>query len=354
MISVTSRRHWKNFYLALIGIVSFFLTMAVVTFALRDEAVSKFAEVIGILMSLLLFFMVFYSIVRYYQNVPSIYVDINSITFNRSETFFWKNVEKIELSGKFSFKFLGGNPKEGMMLKFFSGDKKYLFDDMYENSGEIKSFIHDFVIEKQPLETTPASEIKLPNKAEIALLDQGAIIEEKAFEVIPATESNPFDISKEKFVYYKGLQISSIDGLAMWLFVTPSLYVLVKASIELNGMAVAVLCFDLFLFLYIGRRLYYFGISDNYLVIKLHNAPWFKEIYYLSGIREVVFEQRFKMPVTLRVITNDFKSDVYPAGTVSDKQWMQLKDAFEKKNIKVRNDCNVSYKPFEFKFKLFD
>jgi hypothetical protein len=71
-------------------------------------------------------------------------------------------------------------------------------------------------------------------------------------------------------------------------------------------------------------------------------------VYRLSDIREVVFELPYKMPVSLRIITNDFESKLYPAATLWSKKWIELKDELEKKNIKVRNE-GVYYEPFEFK-----
>jgi len=69
----------------------------------------------------------------------------------------------------------------------------------------------------------------------------------------------------------------------------------------------------------------------------------------MTDIKEVVFEQRSKLPVTLRIINNDFTSKTYPATTLWSKTWLQLKADLESKGIKVRNEC-VYYEPFEFKF----
>ncbi len=94
--------------------------------------------------------------------------------------------------------------------------------------------------------------------------------------------------------------------------------------------------------------MYYLGLTESELIIKRNNSPWFSEIYQLVDIREIVYERPFKMPVCLRVITNTYESKVYPAGSLWDKTWMQLKEDLEKKGIKVRNEA-VSYQPFEFK-----
>jgi hypothetical protein len=132
-------------------------------------------------------------------------------------------------------------------------------------------------------------------------------------------------------------------------FFLPALFVLVKSLILIKiGQIVGSSIFGMFIFLLFAFRLYYFGLSDDYLAIKLHNIFWFKKFYRLSDIREIVFETHPKMPVCLRVITNDFESKMYPASTIWSKKWMQLKEDLESKGIKVRNEC-VSYEPFEFK-----
>ena len=85
--------------------------------------------------------------------------------------------------------------------------------------------------------------------------------------------------------------------------------------------------------------MHYFKVSDKYFVVKNHNFFWKTKAYLLSDIDEVVFETQGKMPNCLRVITKNFKSKMYPAGTLRNKTWLQLKDKLEQYHIKVRNEC---------------
>jgi hypothetical protein len=85
--------------------------------------------------------------------------------------------------------------------------------------------------------------------------------------------------------------------------------------------------------------MFYFKCSENYFVVKNHNLLWKNKIYRLSDINEIVFETQGKQPNCLRIITRDFKSELYPAGTLRDKTWLELKDKLEQHHVQVRNEC---------------
>lgn len=89
----------------------------------------------------------------------------------------------------------------------------------------------------------------------------------------------------------------------------------------------------------LNSQMNYFGISEHYFVVKNHNFIWKEKIYRLNNISEVVFETQGKMPNCLRIITKDFKYKLYPASTLCNETWLELKSALEKEGIKVRNEC---------------
>ena len=316
--SVTSSRSLIRFYLAMAGAVLFFLVMASFTGALHDEAINKTGNVIMILMSLSLLFMGGYTIFRFYKIAPSLELDETSITFNKTDTYYWKDLEKVELSGKLPFIFL--TYREGIIIKFKGQDIRGFLDFAYINTPEIKTFIQQVVIDKKPFNFSSLKEI--------------------------GSET----VAAEPFVFYKGYQLLCVEGIALWLFLVPILFFLIKLLIKSEFIsAIVVLSLGALLFLTFGLRLYYFGLSDDYLAIQLHNVPWFRKIYRLADIKEIVFETESKMPTCLRVITNNFESKLYPAGSLWSKRWLELKKDLEDKNIKVRNEC-VYYEPFEFKW----
>lgn len=318
MTEITSIRHPVKFYLALVGFVSFWLVMALLIGTLHNQAISSLGNIVMLLASAGLAFMAVYTITSYYKNAPNIVVTPDTISLN-NDTYYWKDLEKIEMTGKRSFRFLGER-KEAMSLKFKGEKERYVFDDMYENSPAIKSFI-----------------------AEIT----GNYLQSK--ESVTSAEIGKFNSGEIKF--YKGYQLLCIDGIALWIFCAGALYSAVMIFIipqkkTVLWMPVVFISFFLSVF---SSRMYYFGLSDNQLFIRNHNFFWIKRMYRMTDIKEVVFEQRSKLPVTLRIINNDFTSKTYPATTLWSKTWLQLKADLESKGIKVRNEC-VYYEPFEFKF----
>ena len=85
--------------------------------------------------------------------------------------------------------------------------------------------------------------------------------------------------------------------------------------------------------------MHYFGLTKDYLVVRNHNFIWKVKIFRLTDIKEVVFETQGKQPNCMRIITKDFRNKLYPAGTLRDKTWLEMKRQLESKGINVRNEC---------------
>jgi amino acid permease len=158
-MTITSKKHFFKFYLAATGGVVFCVVMAIMVFSLRKQATSGFGEAAMWLMIIALLCGAFYTVIRYYKNAPLIQLDNESITFNHAETYFWKDLEKIELTGKKPFKFIDGNDMEATTLYFKGGGERYFFDDMYANSAMMKSFIDQVIVNKKPGQTVSISKI---------------------------------------------------------------------------------------------------------------------------------------------------------------------------------------------------
>ena len=318
---IISKRSLTKFYLAFVSIASLFFVLGLVAVLFYTEALSKTGTIIMTLVGALYVFMAFYIVFGYYKNAPKIKISKDIIVFDDSETYYWKDLEKIEMTGKHRFTFLLWYSKECVSLKFKGRNERFLFDDMYANSPEMKVFIQQIAVSKNPLDSVQKFN------------------DEK-------------DIATEPVIYYKGYQLLCFDGIFYWAFLLPGLFFLTQSWITFNigGMS----GYSIFIALWVliwQRRLHYFGVSDDYLIVKMNNIFWQKKIYRLSDIKEVVFELPYKKPVCLRVITNTFESKLYSAATLSSKTWMQLKDDLDKKGVNVRNE-GVSYEPF--KFKLFN
>ena len=46
---------------------------------------------------------------------------------------------------------------------------------------------------------------------------------------------------------------------------------------------------------------------------------WKNDTYYIKDLREIVFEEPHKMSTSLRVITNNYETKLYPAGSIRNK-----------------------------------
>jgi hypothetical protein len=287
---------------------------------LYKEAFSLLGEIVLIIIGLLFAGIALYTIFNNYRNAPRIEVNNESIKFGHSETRYWKDLEKIEMTGKWPFDFWG-NKKEGIFLKFNGEEERYIFDDMYLNMPAIKVYIAKIVLPKD-------SALSEPKIRDFTKLSDG------------------------KFTFYDGRQLYSFNGIVLWSII---LIFLVITTIDLFknqdiATLLAATIISLLALILFSMKMKYFAVSDNCLLIKTHNFFWLKTIYGLIDVRELVFERGKdrSATTTLRIIFNDFTSATYPASTLWSKTWMQLKADLESKGIKVRNEC-VTYEPFEFK-----
>ena len=313
MTTIISKRHFFKFYLSIIFGTLFFIAMATaLLFAYNksaDKGQLKAKDKLMPLFSIACYSFAGYSLYRYIKNAPTIRLDKDFINFN-SQTFSITDIDKIELTGKRPFKYAINFPMEAATLTFNNGETKYIFDDMYSNSWEIKSFLKQVVIEKKDFLQTDNSPI-----------DKGAV------------ESDFYET-------FKGNQLTSLRGISLWGLVGFFAYMILNNKRPITvGLMIFFFGFTTFWFIVHSYLMHYFQVSDNFFVVKNHNFFWKKKAYNIADIKEVVFETQGKMPNCLRVITKDFRNKLYPAGTLRDKNWFALKDKLETYNIKVRNEC---------------
>lgn len=254
-----------------------------------------------------------YSVYQYFKNSPKIELDKDSIKLKwrtREEFYYLSSFDNIELTGKIPFRYIIRFPMEGITIKIKNGKTIYLFDDMYSNTWQIKKFLEDIVINK-----------KEPQNYEETQIDNSSI------------DYDFMDL-------YKGNQITSLRGITLWGLIGFFLILLLlKGGNPPMGFYIFFFCFGSFWFFFNSYLMHYFGIDKEFLIIRNHNLIWINKVYKIPEIKEVVFETQGNMPNCLRVITKNFKSKLYPAGTLRTNDWLALKDALEKQGIVVRNEC---------------
>jgi hypothetical protein len=313
MTTIISRRHIFKFYLSIILGTLFFLGMATVLLFTYIKELEKGnlkpkAQLMPIF-SIVCYAIAGYSLYRYIKNAPKITLDKDYISFD-NQTFSMTDIDKVELTGKRPFKYAINFPMEAATIIFNSGETKFIFDDMYSNSWEIKSFLKQVVIDKKDFFEPTENQIDINS------------------------------VNNDYYETYKGSVITSLRGISLWGTIGFFAYMLLNNSKPTTtGLLIGFFCFSFFWFLLHTYLMNYFQVSDNFFVVRNQNFFWTKKLYNIKDIKEVVFETQGKMPNCLRIITKDFRNKLYPAGTLRDKTWLELKDKLETYKIKVRNEC---------------
>ena len=314
MTIVESKRSKIKFYVVIVFSTIFYCGMGTIMLVMFSDHIAngKVLETKNYswpVLSCFLYFMAAYTIIRYIKNSPTIVVDNNQISFNK-EIYHWKNVAEIELTGKQPFKYLFNFPMEGAMITLNDGTIKYFFDDMYTNSWKVKSFIQQVIINKKDIYETTTH------------------------------RADKTEIQFGNFEIFKGNQFTSLRGIILWGLIGFFIFMMFSTSkIPPKGFFIFAGIFATVWFIFNSYLMHYFALSSKYFAIRNHNFIWLNKVYKVDDIREIVFETQGKMPHCLRVITKDFRNKLYPAGTLQDKIWLELKDKLELKGVTVRNEC---------------
>lgn len=257
----------------------------------------------------LVYFIGFSFAKSYIKNTPKIILDFEKITI-KNRTYYWKDIQNAKMTGKKGFGLLSYQ-MEVTTLQFQNKITEYIFDDMYSNSWEIKSFIKQIVVDKK-------------NKFEIS-----------------TNETNKKNIEKEHFEEFKGNPFFSFRGIMMWSLILFLLFMTFSPfrKISYFNALKFFIPFGLFWFAFNAYCMHYFELSKNYFVVRNHYFWWIKDIYKSSEIEIIVYESQGKQPNSLRIITKNYKRKLYPAGTLNDKKWLEMKTKLERQNIEVRNEC---------------
>ncbi len=271
---------------------------------------------------LILIFIV-YSIRYIAINFPKIIIDKSGISFStyfKKEFYNWNEIENIEITGKRNLSFLFSTmPIEATTLNLKSGKQKYIWADNYSNISEIRILLDR------------AEKLISENKTEMNSLDFKINRSRKILNQIN---------SKEK-VEFNGNHILSINGLFFYGFIVFVLFMFFKNPTKMitNYKAIlflisvgTVMC-GIFSF-----RMYYFIVTEKYIIVKNSIWFWFNKIYEIENIKELVIETPHKQSTSLRIITNDFQSKMYQAGSLRNSTWTKLKEYLLKKEIRVRNE----------------
>ena len=310
---VETRRHPFKFYVTIVfGFLFLFaLGSIMISIGLDNEAnnQSKNKHIIMPIFGSIICLLAVWMVYSYWKNSPKITIDRNYLIIG-TETFRLNSIKDVMLTGKMPFRFIINFPMEGTAILFNNGRKKIFFDDMYSNSYEVKSFLEQVIINKQEFKT---STIKKVNKNKLQF---------------------------ENTELFKGNQFTSLRGISLWGLIGffTVLAIGKETSMKLGGLIFFSLL-GVFWFVLHSWLMHYFELTRKFLIVRNHIFIWKMKIYDLSDIKEIVFETQGNQPNCMRIITNDFKNKLYPAGTLRDKTWLEMKKKLELKGIQVRNEC---------------
>lgn len=255
------------------------------------------------------FIAAFLSVRNLFKQVPVIKVDHIGFSLGKQQYLF-SDLKGVILTGKLPFKNIFEQSMEGAQLNFKDGTKRYLYDDMYYNLWEFKLLLEQIIVRNK--KQAKRKSIRIKHKSSLF----------------------------QNTIRFKGIQLFNIIGVSFWF---GTLLLLLEAAASLPHSLLhffGLIGLNLSWFFMHSYLMHYFSLSEEFLIIQNHLRFWQKNHYCLSEIKEVTFESPgIKSPNCLRIISSDYQSKLYHAGTLQDKTWIQLKKQLEQRNIPVRNEC---------------
>lgn len=231
-------------------------------------------------------------------------MDENFLTIKylfKPKSYTWSSVSEIYLGRKANYMM---QSMEATYILFDNGEKLYIWQDVYRNTSEMRGFIAHRVSEKIQ---DPRPNIILKNIQSI----------------------NRRRYSGNAYTSFNTLLIV---GMAIFMGV------LIKGKIRVDILLLVPIGVIVTMFFGFGTQMNYFIIDEGYLFIKNQFFPWVNRQIRLEDIVEVDIETPYRRSTGLRIITRDFNSRIYGAGSLRGKNWTDLMEDLKFIGIPVRDD----------------
>lgn len=269
--------------------------------------------------SLILIVAIIPTAIYYIKMCITIHIDSKGIKLSnifKTEFIKWSEIQRIELIGKSQGT---ASPSDSANLILHSGRHIDLIASYYENMPTIRKSLEQIiecVHSGKPIELNP--EIETP-------------------KVDPTGFVNLSGMTK-----YSGNHFLSLNGLMIYLWTAFSIYLLMTIHVSsfnsLLGMILVLIGMFGIFYGFLGFQLHYFYADSKYLVIKNHVWPWKKHVYRIENIKQVVIETPYKRSTSLRVITKDYHSRLYPSGSLRGGTWKDLVQGLENLKVSIRTE----------------
>ncbi len=292
----------KSKYKVLLLIVTivfclFFMAMPFIILHNSRTFEHDYIVIIFPILSLFLFYSTF-------QKSPRIILDDEFLTakylFNE-KIYSWSSIVDIYLSRKENYML---QRMEATSIIFDNGEKLNIWQDVYSNCEEMRSYISKKSFGK----------IRDPRPNIIS--------------------NNLRAITRRR---YSGNVYTSFNTLLL-VGLTIFIGISIKGKTKSEGLLIIPIGFILLLFFGVGSQMNYFLIDEGFLFIKNHYFPWINKQIRLEDIVEVDIETPNKRSTGLRIITKDFNSKLYGAGSLRNKHWEDLLGDLKLIGIPARDD----------------
>ncbi len=246
---------------------------------------------------------------HFFYKAPSIVFDENFITIKRffkKSVFGWDQVSNVFLSKKekFSILHIFGQSLEAMKLEFKEGKSLIVWSGMYRNMAELRAFVSQKLNDKLHF-------IKEGNSSNL----KNSFINKKYSGNAFFTANTLLIVGIAIFFF---LKFDAKPGKE-WVLLIPVLFILL-------------------IYIFLGAQMNFFEIKNDLIIIRNHYFPWKKLEFNINEIEEVSKESQKKRSDGLRIITKDFQSKFYGAGTLKDKTWEELLADLGSMGLKTQND----------------
>ncbi len=312
MLPLTLTRHSIRFYLVQ-GCLFLFLSALGINISWRSVQAISSAEVergdyLTLTMGLGLLVLALFTVIRYFKNSPIVSIDSSTIRFGNNEVYQLCDIKDVKITGKIPFPLIFDFPMEGTTIHFKDGTRKLLYDEIYTNAWQLKSFLDQVVVEKKAYK-----------------------------EPVHYRHSKNIELGEPEF--FKGNPLISFSGIMV--MVMTGFLILMVATIPQPAARGIFFIFaaPIFIALAAASSMNYFGIAGEYLVVRHHFFVWKRHYYKLDDIKEIVFEQAGRSPNILRLISHNFNTHMYAASSLWDKDWLALMARLQANGVVVRNEC---------------
>ena len=239
-----------------------------------------------------------------FQKSPRILFDDEFLTAKylfKEKIYSWSSITDVYLSRKENYML---QSMEATSIIFDNGDKLSIWQDVYSNCEEMRNYISQ----------KSSANIRDPRPNIIS--------------------SNLQYITRRRYSgnVYTSFNTLLVVGMAIFMGIS------IKGKAKSEILILIPVGFILLLFFGVGTQMNYFLIDEGCLFIKNHYFPWINKQVKLEDIVEVDIETPNKRSTGLRIITKDFKSKIYGAGSLRSRNWDELLGDLKLIGIPARDD----------------